>query len=984
MSSSHLRRDRCSHAVPTIRLTDLGRLLPALACFTLSAAAIAGPPPAADALTENSAGSWSAAAEFASASTSDSNDAVVGASSVRFDTTGGFDTWLWSPPAKDAAWDLTGSGGLRFWVKADNPNCCGFQNGSPWIRIFTAPNSYAELHANSDLLDDAIGAWIQLDVPYAGDETWTRSDVGAPNLASVQWIEIHADTWEAGFTLWIDGLAFDLPIQPPQALRAYAGNHRVDLSWNAYPTAGVAHLNIYRSTAPFVDTTGMTPIAAVAASATAYTDAAALNGTSYHYAVTAVFAAGPETNGVESVGPRTPRDETDLQVASISRTPRFPRYAPTYDGVLVTEPEGFGPYWFSAATGLGEGQTAQTKRFPDLGEPVTWTATVRNRGTNPWTGTLSATWTYDGVTEPQSIPGLSLAPGQTTTLSIVRPWPASPVEVSCAIAVNDARAENNTRSIASNSVAFLSFVDRTYAEDFREETPGYPDATSDDMIDWLHLHMDRFNELFAEAGCAKRVHFDVLAMLDDDAPDPAVETIDFAIFPFRYRAGEGTLRGSGYYHRDEDLDYGLLHEMGHQLGLIDLYRLNVDPAQNAVNGTGHNAVACLMNGVSPFLSASSADAMTRWLNVAHGYFGQYLYALPESIGVRILGANRAPLAGATVRVYQKCERPGLGEVITDQVKFTGTTGADGVYMLPNVPIDTALVPPTFAGDALGPNPFGYVAVVGTNGVFLLEVEYQGIVDFAWLDITECNVAYAQGQTTSAILDKSVHLGGPIQLYPPEELTELNASDWTWWAQDGTVTLADDGALVKAGRASLRAVATGGFDTAIVYPGAFNAQWNLSAVTTLSGWFRAENPNIGFQNQSPWVRLLSVDGSIELRPSGDILNDAIGQWIFLEIPLAGDRSWTRVESGAPDITHINGVEIHADTWGAGFTLWMDGLHFDPNPTPPVVGDLNGDGMVDGADLGLLLGAWGTNDPLADLDGNGVVDGADLGLLLGGWT
>ncbi|MCA9285654.1 MAG: hypothetical protein KDA22_10585 [Phycisphaerales bacterium] len=46
------------------------------------------------------------------------------------------------------------------------------------------------------------------------------------------------------------------------------------------------------------------------------------------------------------------------------------------------------------------------------------------------------------------------------------------------------------------------------------------------------------------------------------------------------------------------------------------------------------------------------------------------------------------------------------------------------------------------------------------------------------------------------------------------------------------------------------------------------------------------------------------------------------------------------------------------------------------------DLNCDGAIDGADLGILLGAWG--DPGAtDLDGNGTTDGADLGLLLGAW-
>jgi len=52
-----------------------------------------------------------------------------------------------------------------------------------------------------------------------------------------------------------------------------------------------------------------------------------------------------------------------------------------------------------------------------------------------------------------------------------------------------------------------------------------------------------------------------------------------------------------------------------------------------------------------------------------------------------------------------------------------------------------------------------------------------------------------------------------------------------------------------------------------------------------------------------------------------------------------------------------------------------------PTP----DLNADGVVDGADLGLLLGAWGACAASceADLNADGVVDGADLGLLLGAW-
>jgi hypothetical protein len=55
----------------------------------------------------------------------------------------------------------------------------------------------------------------------------------------------------------------------------------------------------------------------------------------------------------------------------------------------------------------------------------------------------------------------------------------------------------------------------------------------------------------------------------------------------------------------------------------------------------------------------------------------------------------------------------------------------------------------------------------------------------------------------------------------------------------------------------------------------------------------------------------------------------------------------------------------------------------DPTGPA-GDLNGDGRVNGADVGLLLVLFGGPGPVGDLDGDGIVGGGDLGLLLADWT
>ena len=49
------------------------------------------------------------------------------------------------------------------------------------------------------------------------------------------------------------------------------------------------------------------------------------------------------------------------------------------------------------------------------------------------------------------------------------------------------------------------------------------------------------------------------------------------------------------------------------------------------------------------------------------------------------------------------------------------------------------------------------------------------------------------------------------------------------------------------------------------------------------------------------------------------------------------------------------------------------------------DLTGDGTVNGADLGILLGAWGAcASCAADMNGDGMVDGLDLGSMLGAWS
>lgn len=75
-------------------------------------------------------------------------------------------------------------------------------------------------------------------------------------------------------------------------------------------------------------------------------------------------------------------------------------------------------------------------------------------------------------------------------------------------------------------------------------------------------------------------------------------------------------------------------------------------------------------------------------------------------------------------------------------------------------------------------------------------------------------------------------------------------------------------------------------------------------------------------------------------------------------------------------------------GCGLAAIIDIGPFEAPGAPSqdiLLGDLDGDGLVGGSDLAILLGAWADTGAcvLADVTGDGTVDGADLAVMLGAW-
>ncbi len=103
----------------------------------------------------------------------------------------------------------------------------------------------------------------------------------------------------------------------------------------------------------------------------------------------------------------------------------------------------------------------------------------------------------------------------------------------------------------------------------------------------------------------------------------------------------------------------------------------------------------------------------------------------------------------------------------------------------------------------------------------------------------------------------------------------------------------------------------------------------------------------------------------------------------------DWSSTGVQTGALVTTTRMTVPSNVPFGSYNLRVTANGIASLPwtfwNPNPSCLADVNLDGRVDGADLAIVLGSWGTSGNFggADINGDGTIDGFDLGSLLASW-
>ncbi|MEE2971861.1 MAG: M43 family zinc metalloprotease [Planctomycetota bacterium] len=142
------------------------------------------------------------------------------------------------------------------------------------------------------------------------------------------------------------------------------------------------------------------------------------------------------------------------------------------------------------------------------------------------------------------------------------------------------------------------------------------------------------------------------------------------------------------------------------------------------------------------------------------------------------------------------------------------------------------------------------------------------------------------------------------------------------------------------------------------------------------------------------RWLGVERSLYDHAYIRLSNDGGGTWTTIyENPDSSfeDTSWQDAEFDISDLADgRSDVRIRFTMGTTDGSVTYCGWNVDdvviegvvPDDEPSA--DLDGNGVVDGSDVGLLLASWGpcTGCP-ADLNGDGLVDGSDFGLLLVAW-
>jgi hypothetical protein len=567
---------------------------------------------------------------------------------------------------------------------------------------------------------------------------------------------IYACGATGGLFRWDSDVA---PPEPATDLVAGASGGRIALTWEPSPSIDCAGYWVYRW--ELGGSPAITPLAwVIGGLSSSYHDTAVEAGTTFVYAVAAVDQA-ENAGGLSNEASASVSLSFDLDVLFISRLPHDTHaYRVQYPaGVPFLEPG-----------------TENDKRWPALGETVTFVAHIKNKGTAT-TPSCGYRWTVNGaIIQAGVLP--PVGPRLTDTVTLDWIWNVAETgpdhsdqvvtfEVDYDNQIVESFEQNNNLSDYIEAMSIDIYVDQAIYDAFDTVVTL---AATYGFDNWIQAQFDAMNQNFARSvyplapnGCLERIRIDRIII--GPAPAEAEGAAD----------GRWQFTGDpGYVWFADKVDGGLIHELMHQLGIIDLYQMPVSPTHNRVVtpdgfpvnlGFGFGRPGIMAGGdiyphapgasqfMPEFCSSHDVLALNRNVGYRRGYYGEYMFDVPSENRVLVRDSSGAPAAGVTVRVFQG----GGGSM--DAVPVTeGTTDAEGIYVLTNrVPVQSTT---TATGHTLAANPFGTINVVGVNATLLLEFSRpNGDFDYHFLNMIEFNEAVWGGQTQQWTKEVDTRLSG---------------------------------------------------------------------------------------------------------------------------------------------------------------------------------------------------------------------------------
>lgn len=405
------------------------------------------------------------------------------------------------------------------------------------------------------------------------------------------------------------------------------------------------------------------------------------------------------------------------------------------------------------------------KKWPDIGEQVTFTAHVTNKGTES-SAAFGFEWLVDGrVVSSGTSPGLA-AQGETTEVFLWA-WQTGRHYVGFRVdfgnLISETAETNNIVQDPTDALSVAFWVEESVFDEFNNAQNG---GGTYSWEDWAQRTLAQMNWMFersayplAPLGITTRVRLDKVTLAPDGTlfdlwcHAPYEETSD-AQWGFDVQTYLNCSLPGCY-----DVPWWVIHELGHYLlGAIDLYAFDVqggdvdllDDYGTPIAGTPElpyiawdvvyytSRLYDVMHVPTPYSVFS--DHTAYYLNqaypagVRHHDWVHYWLDIPAQTRLRVLNNDGQPMAGIEVSVYQA--------VVGD--------GSSGPYSqdFDNIP-DIIGVTDSHGVLTLGNAPFGDIETIGSPaGIVLIKLEQPttGELAYVWLELIDVNLAYWRGET----------------------------------------------------------------------------------------------------------------------------------------------------------------------------------------------------------------------------------------------